>query len=172
MALHGELGWLAYWLSKPSPYAGPLGVTIAPDCAPRPSRPDFEERDGSLRSMVELIGYDVQATNGSSGAVKDFVVEDGTWKTLYLVVDTQQWLPGGRVLVLPAWVEQVDWSHHQICVSLLSEQVENGSQYKSAHDVDPDYALKLRGVFDPIGEGVEATRKRRARSLQAATESQ
>jgi hypothetical protein len=63
---------------------------------------DFEGPEKShLRSVKEVIGYHIQATDGDIGHVEDFVVDDEVWALRYVVVDTRNWLPGRKVLWYP-----------------------------------------------------------------------
>ena len=54
-----------------------------------------------LRSIKEIIGYDLLATDGSIGHVKDFYFDDEAWGVRYVVVDTGGWLSGRMVLLSP-----------------------------------------------------------------------
>ena len=62
-----------------------------------------------LRSVGEILGYQIQARNGEIGHVEDFVADDTHWVIRYLVVDTRNWLPGKKVLITASWFEQIDW---------------------------------------------------------------
>ena len=55
-----------------------------------------------LRSVKELTGYKILATDGEIGRVHDFYFDNQNWIMRYLVVDTGTWLPGRRVLLSPA----------------------------------------------------------------------
>ena len=54
-----------------------------------------------LRSVKEMEGYAVGATDGVIGHVKDFYLDDEAWVIRYLVVDTGGWLSSRKVLVSP-----------------------------------------------------------------------
>ena len=45
-----------------------------------------------LRSVSELTGYSILATDGQIGKVAEFYFDDITWTIRYLVVDTGNWL--------------------------------------------------------------------------------
>ena len=78
-----------------------------------------------LRSLYELKGYDLAATDGHFGTVKDFYFDDLHWRVRYVVVDTGKWLPGRRVLISPLSVDNTDWTRRLISVSLSRKQIEN-----------------------------------------------
>jgi len=83
-----------------------------------------------LRSIVELKGYTVHATDGDIGKVSDFYFDDKEWTVRYLIVDMGNWLVGRRVLIAPAAFQRTDWDAHAVDVKLTREQV------KQSPDVD------------------------------------
>jgi len=77
-----------------------------------------------LRSSNEVEGYTISAIDASIGHVEDFIVDDESWSIAYLEVDTRNWLPGGKkVLVEPGQIESVDWSARSVKVTLTAEQI-------------------------------------------------
>src|SRR5215813_6077518 len=85
-----------------------------------------------LRSLEELHGYTIRATDGDIGTVHAFFFDDTTWAVRYLVVDTGTWLPGRRVLISPVALGQPDWAGQFFPVQLTMEQVQNSP------DIDAD----------------------------------
>jgi len=78
-----------------------------------------------LRSLKELTGYTILATDGEIGSAHDFYFDNQTWTLRYLVVDTSAWLTGRRVLLSPAAFNQPQWERRVFPVSLTQEQVKN-----------------------------------------------
>jgi hypothetical protein len=76
-----------------------------------------------IRSVKQLEQFDIVATDGSIGSIKDFYFDDERWVVRYLVVDTGKWLPGRRVLVSPFSVGGTDWNEHRVRLSITREQV-------------------------------------------------
>lgn len=56
-------------------------------------------------SGMSLIGYEVRATDGPVGAVHEAAEEIGS---TYVVVDTDPWTAGGRLLLPPGTTVRVD----------------------------------------------------------------
>ena len=48
-----------------------------------------------LHKTSELHGYHIMATDGQSGHLDDFLIDEGGRTVQYLVVDTSNWI-GGR----------------------------------------------------------------------------
>jgi sporulation protein YlmC with PRC-barrel domain len=86
-------------------------------------RPKAEQADPHLRSGAEVIGYAIEARDGSIGKVRDFIVDETSWAIRDIVVDTRKWWPGGHVHVHPGYVERIDWNERKLHLRLTREQV-------------------------------------------------
>jgi hypothetical protein len=78
-----------------------------------------------LRSVNELHGYGLHATDGDIGHVDEFYFDDQTWTVRYLVAGTGNWLPGKKVLISPIAIAEADWGLRKLNVNLTREQVKN-----------------------------------------------
>lgn len=58
-----------------------------------------------LRSVDDLRGYNIQASDGRIGDVSDLYFDDHLWVIRYLVVDVSTWLPGR--LVTPGYSKAI-----------------------------------------------------------------
>lgn len=113
---------------------------------------EHRKDDTHLRSSAEVCGYDIQATDESIGHVKDFIVDDLSWAIRYLIVDTRNWWPGGRkVLIATNWIDHIDWSTRTVSVKLTREQVRNSPEYVEAEPVNREYERLLHDVYSRTG---------------------
>jgi sporulation protein YlmC with PRC-barrel domain len=78
-----------------------------------------------LRSVSDLHGREIRATDGEIGSVDQFFFDDKTWTIRYLVVDTGNWLPGRQVLISPIALGETDLVAEMFNVSLTKEQIKN-----------------------------------------------
>ena len=78
-----------------------------------------------LRTMKDLEGYAIRATDGTIGHVRDFYFDDDTWVVRYLVVETGAWLSSRKVLISPIAIGQPNWTERELPVSITIEQVKN-----------------------------------------------
>ena len=85
-----------------------------------------------LHSIKNLRGYAIGATDGEIGKVKDFYVDDRTWKVRYLIVETGNWLFGRKVLLSPVALQDPDWDDQVFPVNLTKDQV------KHSPDIDTE----------------------------------
>jgi hypothetical protein len=77
-----------------------------------------------LRSIKDLEGYAIRATDGDIGHVKDFYFDDAKWVIRYLVVETGTWLTHRNVLISPIAVGQPNETDRNLPVAISMEQVE------------------------------------------------
>lgn len=85
-----------------------------------------------LKSLKELTGFTIQATDGSIGTVDDVYFEADTWMIRYVVVDTGHWLPGRRVLLAPLVIGRPDWAARRLPVALTRQQVRESPDINTA----------------------------------------
>jgi hypothetical protein len=95
-----------------------------------------------LRSMKDVTGYTIQATDGEIGHVDDFLVDDDAWNIRYIVIDTRNWLPGKKILVAPQWIANVDWKNSNVYVNLSREAIKSGPEFNS-DKLDREYESQL-----------------------------
>jgi len=101
-----------------------------------------------LKFASALRGYAIEVSDGEIGTVADFLVDDLTWRTRWLVVDTGGWLRGRMVLLHPAAIGGVDHERRQLSVDLTRAQVE-GSPELSEHE--PVSMRMERHLYDYYG---------------------
>jgi hypothetical protein len=85
-----------------------------------------------LRSLREIMGYQIEAMDGPLGVAYDFLIDDDGWVVRWLVVDTKSWKPGREVLVPPEWIETVSWSEHRIHVRVSRQKVKTSQRVDRA----------------------------------------
>jgi uncharacterized protein YrrD len=145
--------WPVYW---DGPYVWGSHTYLVRDRKRRkPSTPGEKPWDPNLRSTHDVSGYHIQATNGEIGHIEDFIVDDETWTIRYLIVDTQNWWPGKKVLVSPQWIERVSWNDSKIFVNLSREVIQQSPEY--AHESPPtrDYETRLHIHYNRQGYWID-----------------
>jgi len=111
----------------------------------RSERKDMIMKEGAiLRSVKELYGYNVLATDGQIGKVDDFFFHDGSWAIQYMVVDTGKGFSDRKVLISFVSLEQPDWSSKAFPVSLTKEQVESSPPLDIDKPISRIYEDELR----------------------------
>ena len=92
-----------------------------------------------LRSIKQLYGDELRATDGEIGHIQDFYFDDQNWAIRYVVVDTGSWLAGRLVLISPHVFTNFDLDGVCRGVNLTRKQIENSPDYDSAKPVSRQY---------------------------------
>jgi sporulation protein YlmC with PRC-barrel domain len=100
-----------------------------------------------LRSLRDLLGSTILATDGEIGKVYDFYFDDEHWTVRYLVADTGGWLMGLLVLLSPVALREPDWSGRTFPVSLSRQQVEDSPSVESDKPVSRQHQIELHGYY-------------------------
>ncbi|MGB6105976.1 MAG: PRC-barrel domain-containing protein [Pusillimonas sp.] len=108
--------------------------------------------DVHLRSSKDVVGYNIAGTDDEIGHVEDFICDDEAWAVRYLLVDTRNWWPGGKkVLLATRWIESIDWTDSVVRTSLTREQIKNSPEYDEETALDRDYETRLHQHYDRPG---------------------
>jgi len=92
-----------------------------------------------LRSIKQLYGDKLGASDGEIGQVKDFYFDDQNWAIRYLVADTGNWLPGRQVLISPHALGRLDQTEKVLRVNLTRKQIEDSPSIESHKPVSRQY---------------------------------
>ena len=125
----------------------PLGAypSIEPD-------PDEPPADTHLRSTEGMKGYHIETLDGSIGHVSGFVFDDESWVIRYLTVDTRNWWPGGKeVLLATGWIELIDWFGSTVSTTLTRDAIKQSPAYDDTIPVTRDYETALHEFYGRPG---------------------
>ncbi|NTU85811.1 MAG: PRC-barrel domain containing protein, partial [Chloroflexales bacterium] len=76
-----------------------------------------------LRSINDLGGLTIRATDGEIGSVDGFFFDDAHWAIRSMLVKTGGWLLPETVLISPQSIQAVHWEQRLIAVNLTCQQV-------------------------------------------------
>jgi hypothetical protein len=80
--------------------------------------------------------------------VDDFIVDDDTWLLPYVVVESQSWLSGRKVLAPTEHILRVDWEARSAELALPIAAIEEAPEY---HPSAPVYDTRvLRALASPL----------------------
>jgi hypothetical protein len=116
-----------------------------------------------LFAVSGLEGCPIAASDGHIGAVKDFLFDDRSWKIRWMVVDTGDWLPGRKVLILPSAIAPLQippkprlpmmspGESLEVSVNLTRQQIEASPEAREDDPLSRDMEALLYDYygFDP-----------------------
>jgi hypothetical protein len=91
----------------------------------------------------DLVGFDVEATDGRIGDIDEATNEAGS---AYLVVDTGFWIFGKKRMLPAGVVSGVDADEKKVFVSLTKDQVKQAPDYDAGRHRDDE-----AGYHDDVG---------------------
>ena len=144
----GYFGYPYYW-GGPYMWGAALDPSGSPVLPVDPSemaladRVQKESEDSHLRSIEVVTGYQIEATDGELGHVKGFVFDDESWAIRYLEVATRDWWPGKKVLISPAWIERVSWTHVAVYVGLTRAAIQGCPEYVESAPITREYEHRI-----------------------------
>lgn len=92
-----------------------------------------------LRSVKQLYGNKLGASDGEIGHVKDFYFDDQNWAVRYVVADTGSWLTGRKVLISPHAFGSLHQAGKLLLVNLTRKQIEDSPAIESHRPVSRQY---------------------------------
>jgi hypothetical protein len=143
--MYGGMAGIATPVLAPSPFGG-----RAPGEAGQGNGRDWsnsEEGDPHLRSIAEVTGYNVHASDGDIGHVQDFLVDGTSWEVRLLVIDTSNWWFGRHVLISPSEVKSVEWSDRHVRLVISRDLVKSSPPWSPVQSVDDDYQRRLHDHY-------------------------
>lgn len=144
--LHDYYDWPLYWTNlQPLGVGGPIADQPVPlvTAAVRDAA-DEEAENPHLRSMEEVVGYEVAASDGSAGTVTDFIVNTENWTIPYMLIDTSNWLQAEKqVLLAPAWVEAIEWTTQRFTVDVTRELLKKSPEFDPGDLIEREYEKRL-----------------------------
>ena len=102
IAMEEYWGKMAYW-----------AYTQMETGAPMPTGRKYPVRtkeDPDLRGALNLIDYQVWATDGEIGRLEGFIMDEASWHLGYLDVKAGDWLLSRSILIPTRWIKSVSWA--------------------------------------------------------------
>ncbi|WP_245878915.1 PRC-barrel domain-containing protein [Streptosporangium subroseum] len=110
---------------------------------------DYRSEARSGDQALDLVGFDVEATDGKIGSVDE---ESNAVGDSYVVVDTGFWIFGKKVVLPAGTVTRIDPQERKVYISRTKEEIKNAPEFDEATYKEPDYRDKLGGYYG-IGPG-------------------
>jgi hypothetical protein len=92
--------------------------------------------DVVLEPAVDLVGFSIEARDGSIGKVDESTADAGK---SYLVVDTGPWIFGRKVILPARTVERIDLDERVVFVDRTKEEIKNSPEFDPDRGFDPAY---------------------------------
>jgi hypothetical protein len=100
-----------------------------------------------LRTVNELDQFVVESADGRIGQVVDFYFDDAFWAVRFLVVRTDDWLAGRKVLISPLAIGRPDASAKTLPAAVTREQVRMSPDIDTHKPVSRQHEVENYGYY-------------------------
>lgn len=100
---------------------------------------------------TDLVGYEIEATDGSIGHVEAATTEVGAQ---FLVIDAGGWLRDKKVMLPAGVITSVDHEDRKIFVDRTKRQIKDAPEFDEETAYTPTYREKLGGYYGPMDSGL------------------
>ncbi|MDP5131778.1 MAG: PRC-barrel domain containing protein [Paraglaciecola sp.] len=98
-----------------------------------------------LRSIDELQGYTIKASDGEFGQIHDLILDTNNWEIPLIIVDTHQLLPGGKkVLIAPKHIKEINWLEQKVVCTLSEDEIKHCPEFDHALLGDRIYQEQMK----------------------------
>ena len=101
-----------------------------------------------LRRAKDVKGFKLGARDGEIGRVKDFYFDDESWTVRYLVVDTNKWLPGRKVLLSPFALREFHDADETLEVNLTQDQIKASPSIDEHMPISRQYEIQYHQYYN------------------------
>ncbi|MFA5417955.1 MAG: PRC-barrel domain-containing protein [Bacteroidales bacterium] len=135
-----------YWVA----YIGAHGTYFPPRPIRIPSKVVDEEKiDSILRSFEEIEGYHIHALDGRIGHIQDLIIDDADWQVVYAVVDTSNWLPWSKkVLVSVDRMDKISYVNREVHIKMRTAMIKNAPVYDPSVIIDNKFEQEVLNFYN------------------------
>ncbi len=100
-----------------------------------------------LHRIKNLENLKISNEKESLGFLSDFYIDDQSWITRYIVVDSGNWLTGKKVLVSPHSIKKPNFLENKIYTDLTKEQIENSPHISEEEPISRQHEIDLHNYY-------------------------
>jgi sporulation protein YlmC with PRC-barrel domain len=147
--LYEYYGYPMYWgTGYVPPMPSGAYYPARPLNVPRNRQLSEDAMDSSLRSFKDIEGYNIRAVDDTLGHVEDLIVDEADWQLVYLIVDTSNWLPWSKKVMLAIdWMEEISYVDREVRVNLDTDTIKDAPDYKSDKPIEMSYEHELSEYY-------------------------
>jgi PRC-barrel domain len=111
----------------------------------------YRERTlGRTTAGTDLVGYSVEAIDGSIGKVDEATYDVGS---AYVIVDTGPWIFDKEVMLPAGIIQRIDHDDDRVFVNRTKEQIKNAPELDQSLTVDESYRTRVGSYYGIGGAG-------------------
>lgn len=141
-------GYPTYWSAGNMP-PSPAGAFFPPRPLNVPkNKIRDKEPETKLRSFNEVKGYHIRAIDDTLGHVEDIIIDDFDWQLVYLVIDTSNWMPWSKKVILAiSWMEEINYLKEEVKINLTTDTIKNAPDYDPSQPIEMAYEKAISNYY-------------------------
>jgi len=143
--LAAEYRWPAYWSAPSAEVWSPPGVQAQAARAgtgqparERDREPLAEEDASRLRSVAEVMKYNLLSLDGATHRIAGLLAHEGAWRIAYLMLDVGTLLKPESLLVPSRTVTNIDWKLSAVHSRLKGEEIDRSPGHDPKIPITPE----------------------------------
>jgi hypothetical protein len=93
---------------------------------------------------VDLVGFDVEATDGGIGKIDEATYDVGS---SYVVVDTGPWIFGKKVMLPAALIQRVELDSQTVLIDRTKDEIKSSPEFDEESYRDETYRTQLGSYY-------------------------
>ncbi len=106
----------------------------------------WNHQSSDWSSDQDLVGYDVEATDGEIGKIDDSSTEAGRQ---HVVVDTGFWIFGKKRMIPAGTITRIDHTEEKVFVSMTKDQIKGAPDHDDTRHGDDEYRTAHEQYYTP-----------------------
>ena len=107
---------------------------------------DEEDLGTILRSFTEIERYSIETNDGNIGHIEDLIVDIEDWQNIYAVIDTSNWLPWSKKVLIPINnMTKISYNKQVVKINLRTDTIKNAPEYDPNKILDEKFE---KGMLD------------------------
>ncbi|HKK58697.1 MAG TPA: PRC-barrel domain-containing protein [Salinivirga sp.] len=134
-----------YWAVAP-PIIGTSAYPPRPIVTPE-NQVKEEDVDTNLRSFKEVIGYEVDTSDGSYGELTDIIIDDDDWQIVYFVTNSKYTDTEREVMLAIGWIKEISYVNQRITLEIDFKNMVHAPEYHPATPVNIEFEKKVYDFY-------------------------
>lgn len=134
-----------YWAAAP-PIIGTAAYPPRPILTPDKQVKE-EDVDTNLRSFKEVLGYEIDTTDGSYGQLVDIIIDDEDWQIVYFVTNSEYTDVEREVMLAIGWIKEISYVNQRITLKLDFRNMMRAPDYNPTIPISTDFEKEVHDFY-------------------------
>ena len=104
--------------------------------------------DTFLRSFNQVEGYTIKSLDEKFGHIEDLIVNDENWQIEYFIVDTRNWVPWSKkVLIDIAHIKDIHHREKEVVINLTTDAIKSAPAFDQEALINGDYERRIGAYY-------------------------